>query len=182
VADYSGGLTRIDADTNEVLGHTSIPGNPEAVAGGFGHVWVTNQNGSISILDPQTGAIVGPAITIANDGGDISIGTDSVWVVSLYRQKLARIDPSGRVPATLRTPGQASGVLVTASAVWVSNYDQATVNRVDSNRNAIVATYRVGDKPRGLAEAAGSIWVANQAGNSVSRITESRWWAVSQFS
>jgi streptogramin lyase len=171
VADYSGGLTRIDADTNAVLGHTTIRGNPEAVAVGFGRVWVTNQNGSISTLDPQTGAIDGPAITIANDVDDLSIGTDAVWAVSLYGKTLARIDPSGRVTATVRTRGQASGVLVTASAVWLSNYDEATVNRLDPTRNAIVATYRVGEQPRGLAEAAGSIWVANQASNSVSRIT-----------
>jgi streptogramin lyase len=133
---------------------------------------VTSQDGTITTLDPRTGAADGGPIAIADDVDDVFISADAVWAVSLYGKTLARIDPTTRrVAATQRTPGEASGVLAAAGSIWVSNYDLGTVTRFDPSTLALVKTYRVGTQPRGLAAAGGSVWVANQRSNSVSRIT-----------
>jgi outer membrane protein assembly factor BamB len=172
VADYTGGLWRINAATNTVLGRTSLPGQPEAVAVGFGRVWVSNGNGTVTTLDPTTGTVVGAPIAVGSDADALSLTSDSIWAVALYGQTLARIDPaSGQVVTRVHTPGQASGVLATGGSVYVSSYDAASVSRYDVAAARFAKTYRVGRKPRSLAEAAGAIWVANQSSNSLSRIS-----------
>jgi virginiamycin B lyase len=172
VADYSGGLTRVDAATNSVLGRTPLAGSPEAVAIGFGRVWVANGDGTVSTLDPATGAVQGAPLVVGADVDDVSIGSDAVWAVALYGQRLARIDPASRTIVSMyATAGQPSGVLATGGAVWLSYYDRDTVARFDPALGRVAKTYRVGMQPRSLVEAAGAIWVANQRSGSISRIT-----------
>jgi DNA-binding beta-propeller fold protein YncE len=172
VADYMGGLWRVATATNQVLGRTQFPGRAEAVAVGFGRVWVTNELGTVSALDPATGAVVGSPISVGSDADGVSVSPHGVWAVALYGRTLVRIDPSTlQVVMRIRTPGQASGVLAAGGSVWVSNYDLATVSRFDVASGKFVRSYRVGKQPRGLAEAGGAIWVANQSSNSVSSIT-----------
>ena len=155
-----------------MLGRTSLSDRPEAVAAGFGRIWVTNENGTVTTLDPVTGAVVGSPILVGADADGISLTDDAVWAVALYGRTLVRIDPAtSRVITRVKTPGQASGVLATGGSVWVSSYDLGTVSRFDVARGRFVKTYRVGKQPRGLAEAGGAIWVANQSSNSVSRIS-----------
>ena len=92
--------------------------------------------------------------------------------MALYGRRLVRIDPATRqVVASVRTQGQASGVLATDDSIWVSNYDQGTVSRFSPALDRRLHTYRVGAEPRSLAAAGGRIWVANQASGSVSAIT-----------
>jgi streptogramin lyase len=135
---------------------------------------VTNEDGTISTLDPVTGAVEGAPIAVGEDVDDVSVGADSVWAVALYGKTLARIDPMSRVVVgRTSTAGEPSGVLASGNSVWLSSYDKGTVARFNPSRSRVVRTYRVGRLPRGLAEAAGSIWVANQGSDSVSRITPS---------
>ena len=54
---------------------------------------------------------------------------------------------------------------VAAGSVWVGNYNQGTLVRIDPATLAITARYRVGGQPRQLAV---SLWVANHG--TVSRI------------
>ena len=132
----------------------------------------TNQNGTVSTLDPVTGVETNAPIAVGADTDGVSVAGDAVWVVALYGKMLARIDPTSRqVVSRTPTPGQLSGVLATGDSVWVSNYDLGTVSRFDPSSRRFVKMYRVGLQPRALAQAAGAVWVANQAGNSVSRIT-----------
>jgi hypothetical protein len=112
VADYMGGLWRVATATNQVLGRTQLPGRAEAV--GFGRVWVTNELGTVSTLDPASGAVLGDPIPVGADADGVSITSDAVWAVALYGQTLARIDPAsrtvGRAGQDARTGlGRASG-------------------------------------------------------------------------
>jgi hypothetical protein len=149
---------------------TRVGAAPLNVIAAGGTLWSENYgDGTISALDAGTRGVRSIAVggqPVANGGG---------WVVALYGKVLARIDPASRQVVTrIPTPGQASGVLATADAVWFANYDLGTVSRVSRESSRVVRTYRVGRQPRGIAESAGAIWVANQASNSGSRITPSR--------
>lgn len=107
---------------------------------------MTNENGTVTTLDPVTGAVVGSAVEVGPDADGISLSSDAVWAVALYGQTLVRIDPAtSQVVTRVKTPGQASGVLAAGGSVWVSNYDRATVSRFDVARGRFVKSYRVGN-------------------------------------
>lgn len=171
VADYSGGLVRVDARTMKRLGRTALPGQPEAVAVGFGSVWVSNGNGTINTVNPSSGAIVGRAIQVGADVDDVTTTSNAVWAVSLYGQRLVRINPrTRRITRSIRLRGEGSGLLVRQGSAWVANYDLGTVSRFSARTGSLERSYKVGSEPRGLAVAAGSVWVANQGSDSVSRV------------
>jgi YVTN family beta-propeller protein len=73
----------------------------------------------------------------------------------------------------LRAGSKPCGILGAAGSMWVSNFGDATVVRLDP-----VSGLRLGDpvptgaSPCGMAEGAGSIWTSDYAGNSATRIDE----------
>jgi YVTN family beta-propeller protein len=48
-------------------------------------------------------------------------------------------------------------------SVWVTNYDDGTVSRVDPATNEVVATIEVGRHPDHIAAGEGGVWVAVHA-------------------
>jgi len=54
--------------------------------------------------------------------------------------------------------------------IWVTNYNENSVSKIDIVTNEVVATVPVGTNPRGAAFDGAHIWVANSGDNSVSKI------------
>jgi YVTN family beta-propeller protein len=48
-------------------------------------------------------------------------------------------------------------------SVWVANYEDGTLSRIDSRNGSVVKTIRVGDHPVTLATGLGQVWVAVRA-------------------
>jgi len=65
-------------------------------------------------------------------------------------------------------------VAVGAGAIWVTNFGDGTVSRIDPQTNRVVATIPVGRGPTGVAVGEGAVWVANTADKTVSRIDPER--------
>jgi virginiamycin B lyase len=92
--------------------------------------------------------------------------------------------PAG--PAPTRSPAAASSaadhrvrvavgagpkdVIYALGSLWVTNFNDGTVSRVDPVAARVVATIPVGQGPITALEAGNAIWVANYLGGSVSRI------------
>ena len=55
-------------------------------------------------------------------------------------------------------------------AVWVSNYHDDTLSRIDPSTNQVVQTVRVGSGPGFLLETASAIGCSNETGKSLSRL------------
>jgi YVTN family beta-propeller protein len=55
-------------------------------------------------------------------------------------------------------------------SVWVANYGNATLSRVDPKTNRVTGTVNVGAEPCGLAAGAGSIWVDGYGTDTVERV------------
>lgn len=77
---------------------------------------------------------------------------------------------SGRIVAQVRVGARPDGIGYAENAVWVANYTDGTVSRIDPRTRTVVQTIEVGAAPSGLAVGFGSVWVANSGARSVSRI------------
>jgi DNA-binding beta-propeller fold protein YncE len=153
-----------------------VGGAPVAVALGAGGVWVLAGDAAgerLLELDPATGA-VRASIALAPGGtenGGLAIGDGALWAAS--GAVLYRIDPSLRaVAARIEVGAEATSVLVTAPAVWVTRATGrlGRLVRVDPRSDRVVARIAMGGGPIAAAAAFGSIWVANSSPSSVMRV------------
>jgi YVTN family beta-propeller protein len=138
-------LSRIDPTTNTVLSVSAVvlPGDtfPEGIATGFGSIWVS----TVTFDDPGTGFLAGSVVRLDPRSGSV-VGSPI---------------PVGR---------EAMAIAVSPEAVWVSNYVDGTVSRIDPTTNQVTATISLGGHPVGIAAGYGSIWVADDNDGKVSRI------------
>jgi YVTN family beta-propeller protein len=132
---------------------------PALVRGGPGprRRWLAA--GAVAVI-----ALTVTALLVGATGGSVArlstIAADSVGVISPARGAVTADVPVGSSP---------SGVAAGAGSVWVSNYDDNTVSRIDPATHAM-QTIQVGSTPSGIAVGAGAVWVANNFGGTVSRI------------
>ncbi|MFL6030620.1 MAG: BTAD domain-containing putative transcriptional regulator, partial [Gaiellaceae bacterium] len=143
-----------------------------ALAFGAHAVWVVNSAGTVSRLDPATGAVA-PSIVVGEEPSAIAIAAGAVWVANHRDGTVTRIDPLGasRAVTTTITVGDGpAAVAGNADAVWVANELGDTVSRIDPETNTVTATIPVGRRPSAIAVGRGAVWVANAGDGTVSRI------------
>lgn len=165
-----GTVSRIEAGSGRAELTTGFPRpsevgqGPLAIAAGEGAVWVAAADGTVTRIDPGTGAA--RAVARVSDPGGIAAGGGSVWVTSRAGRTLTRIDPrTGRVAGPPVRVGEAPGdVAVGGGSVWVANAEAATVSRVDARSGRRDGeAIRVGDEEGqalALTYGAGAVWVA----------------------
>jgi YVTN family beta-propeller protein len=126
-------LFKIDPTTNRVIGRMKLPATaiPSGVAVGVGAVWVAN------LLDDTVLRIEG------------RLQSDSSLSQWETLEVVARI-PVGQGP---------SDIAVGEGAVWVANYLDGTVSRIDPATNAVAEAFPVGRWPDHVAVGEGSVWV-----------------------
>jgi YVTN family beta-propeller protein len=104
------------------------------------------------------------ALVLASSGGGgaplIVIAGNSVGGISAGRGAISAVVPVGSSP---------SSVAAGEGAVWVANYSDDTVSRIDPVTHA-VQTIPAGSTPSGIAVGAGAVWVANNFSGTVSWI------------
>lgn len=158
---------------------------PEQVALTPTGAWVTNgYDQSVSRIDPTSNTVLSvvplvlPGITLPVG---ITTGFGSVWVslttydaggTAVLPGSVVRLDPTtGAVQGSPIVVGRGDD-FITASpeAIWVSNYLDGTISRIDPATNQVVATITVGGSPFGMTAGFGSLWVANEGDGKVFRI------------
>ena len=81
------------------------------------------------------------------------------------------ISPSGgAITATVPVGSSPSSVAAGDGAVWVANYNDDTVSRIDQATHSVEETIQGVSTPSGIAVGAGGVWVANTFAGTVSRI------------
>lgn len=173
-------VSKVDVKSRTVVATRSPDISIAGLAAGAGGLWVGDtRRQKLVRLDPdlQGGnrtAQVGPAeqdtigSSIANP---VAVGEGAVWVGRGYGA-LARVDPRtvevvDDVPVGNDPVAAATG----AGAVWVVDYDDGTLARVDpQSANAVAWTTQVGQAPVALALGEESVWVASSQSDSVSRV------------
>jgi YVTN family beta-propeller protein len=121
------------------IGHEATFEGPEQVVAGLRAVWVSHPGqDTVSRIDPRTN-MVAARISLPRNANpfNLAVGAGSIW--ALGPKQLFRIDPkSDRVIASIRI-GKHSGsdyhglrsVAVADGAVWVTDGDADTVDRID---------------------------------------------------
>jgi YVTN family beta-propeller protein len=135
---------------------------------GDGAVWVVDASQTLGRVSPRSGRVTGSTqlgvIPVA-----VKFGYGAVWIglPDPNRPMLAlwRVDPKTvRVTQTIGL-GPAHEYLATldvalgAGSVWVTNYEEGTLVRVDPNSLDVIAKIKIGSHPYGITVGAGRVWV-----------------------
>lgn len=165
-ANPSGGITRLDAESGNVLGTLELPGaSPYGVAATPQAVWATDAGGDrVWRLDPRTGDIK-DTVRVATGPTGIAYAGDSVWVASPNAGTVTRLDAAtGARRGTVNVP-TANSVVGNPSSVWVGG---SALVRIDSQTGK--ETGRIATPGVVTAQALGSGWVwAHQVGGGLVR-------------
>ena len=174
----------VRVDTGAATSPIAVGPGPEDLVAGLGAVWTANKgcvdpsnpcpgNGSVSRVDPATGAVT--TIPLGKEPRYVTAGASSVWATSFFSDTLSRLDPvTGSVTNVVPAPKGPGGVAEAFGSVWVAGYDNGEVWRYDPATLAVTAKIPgVGPGLEDLKAGPDAIWTANSSGASISRIDPS---------
>jgi virginiamycin B lyase len=128
------------------------------------------------IPKPKPPAIgtVAASIALPESVSSLAAGEGVVWVASL-NGNVFRVDPrANAVTATVQgAPNQeyAPWIAAGGGALWISNFTDSTVWRVDAATGVHTATIHVSPAPEGIGVTAGGVWVATHHGDPTGSLT-----------
>jgi streptogramin lyase len=129
-------VLRINPATNLVEKVIDVAARPQSLAVGAASIWVLcEKDGTVDRIDPKINK-VSKSIELDVPGakGAIAFGEGSVWVTQAGFP-LTRIDPqSETVAQQFFGPGGGGAILTTPGAIWLSNPETGTLQRVDPKR------------------------------------------------
>jgi YVTN family beta-propeller protein len=164
-------LLKIDPRTGAVLGGVRSLGCCKElldVEVGAGAVWVVDLFEHVTRISPTT--VQGTSSTnLGAIATALTVGYGSVWIAapeySSGRLVLWRVDPQtvrvaqtidvGKARSYLETLALAAG----AGSIWLTNYADGTLLRIDPTTGTVAATIHIGGHPRGVTVGAGRVWV-----------------------
>ena len=161
-----------------VVARVEVPGNPQRLAFGFGTVWVTNSNGTVSRIDPASDQVVAtiPLPRAGRRPEAIATGAGMVWVAAsagmVWRIDPARNQVVGQVD-TGRLLYKPIGLAVQDDAVWVvccanaapGRHPDGKLIRIDPAAGRVAARIAVRGDPFAVATEPGAVWVATAPGS-----------------
>jgi YVTN family beta-propeller protein len=135
---------------------------PTSVRFGPGGLWVTRDDGRLSLVDPRSNRV-----TLTTRTGRFPVGVafadDAVWVANSQDDTVSRLDArTGRRMQTVRVGDSPDDVAVGAAADWVANGLDRTVTRLDPATGRVTAVVDVGPPPVGvrtIAAGGDGVWV-----------------------
>jgi serine/threonine-protein kinase len=169
-------LTRIDAETDEVIGPAlDLPEGVAAVAVGGGSVWVTDaKTGQLLRVDDESGAVT-QRIEVGGHPGPLVYGGGRVWVADTRGAGITAVNAKGgRVVRRHLGPHTAPLRLATgAGSLWISSAATGQVHHIGLGAFAIGKSIPAGRHPAGITVADGLVWVADARSGSVIRLDPS---------
>jgi hypothetical protein len=167
-------VVRLRASTGTQIGPPiAMIGEPRAVDAGEGAVWVAEQSpwgaDNLVEIDPHTATVVG-RLPVPEGINDIRAANGAVWVLGRHKPVLIKVSaPTRQRIVTLKMGRHAERVDVAAGFVWVTDYGDDAVTRVDPKGPKMVST-DVPGRPYGLRARDDGVWVACYGDQSVVRI------------
>jgi YVTN family beta-propeller protein len=176
-------LSLIDPKTRKVIKTIGLPVTPTALAVGGGAVWI-GYNGCDTMCQAYAGTqprIFGPAKLIKFDpskgkilwtrqvgkGGsgsvELTFAHESIWVSNENSWAVKRTDSeTGAVQTTITEQlAGPKGLAAAADGVWVIDYPDSWVARIDPDTNQVEHTIPI-DQPYAIGVGGAGIWVSNR--------------------
>ncbi len=147
-----------------------IGGQPQDAVAAGGSLWVTDFEGAVIRVDPETRRVIARIDVEGNPAG-IAAGAGGVWVASPDTTPngslLSRIDPrSGRVVERVEVSGYVQAVAVGAGGVWLIDWHRPRLERIDAVSHEVTA--RVAFPTAGsLAARDDALWALGDEGTVV---------------
>lgn len=142
---------------------------------GLGYIYNSElSNGRIRQMNVETGALIKTIDTPRATYGLAVEGTTQVVWLGVWEQygAVLKVDFKNSTNTLYQNPqwgktGRTRGVAIDNDGfVWVANFDQNKVGKLDPTTNTWVASYAVGSGPIGVAiDSNDKVWTANSGGN-----------------
>ena len=130
-----------------------------------GAVWLMNDLG-LHRIDASSGKVgppVGPSIAaVCESSKDLVVAFGSAWL-ACKEGKVVRIDVSSGKATSIATGLGAHTFTVTDNSVWVTNYQEHSVSRIDPKTNQVTTIEGVGSGV-GITSGGGYVWTAATSG------------------
>ena len=127
-----------------------------------GSVWmVTDENGSLVRIDPDTNAVVAE-VTIPNGASAIAVSGDALWILSKSKSVVSRVNGyTNVVEETVKVGASPLAVTAGEGSIWVLNGD-GSVSRIDPKTNKVTETIKTGatGTTGAIAVGEGSVWIS----------------------
>lgn len=178
VANYqAASVYRIDPRTNRVHGTFAVGNEPEGIAIADGTVWVTNQlDGTLSRLSQRTGRPTGKPVVVGGEPIYVIAAGSRLWLTNSDegRQTFHRVEVrdarTGRLLRERSFGHEPFRPLLAFGSLWVTDYHDGVVFRLDPDTLATQARLRVGRNPDAVYADRGSVWLDNDGAASLTRI------------
>jgi ABC-type transport system substrate-binding protein/DNA-binding SARP family transcriptional activator len=170
-----GSLLRIDPSVDRVTQRISLGGAPAAaLAFGDRKLWVADPTDeSVLVFDPLSGSPE-RTIPLTLHPTALAFAAGALWVADYDADSVAEIDPrSGQPLVTVPNVGSGPAALAVdprTSTVWVANFLDSSVSRINSDTGQLAAAIPVGSGPTALALAGSTLWVANEYSQTITPI------------
>jgi YVTN family beta-propeller protein len=161
VSSADGNVHRVELGRAHAARAIPVGVKVTAIAAGEGALWVASEEaGTVTRLNPRTGAIVAP-VNVGNAPGALAVGEGAVWVVNRADGTVSRIDPdTNSVSWSVGVGPDPTAVAVGEGAAWVAGGEDGTVARVDPDGRRKAQRFKTGSSPSALAVSGGSVWTA----------------------
>jgi YVTN family beta-propeller protein len=155
-------VLRIDPSTNEISGTVTATG-PNSIAVARDFVYVANEDGTLTQINPKT-------LAISNASGmgnrSVAVGESAIWTVG--DRGLVHENRQGSVVRRVSQAGFSPfAVVAGGGAVWVLDYKLQSLWRIDPRTDDLRGRIRLGFTPGGLAFGQGRVWVTDNSGDAV---------------
>jgi streptogramin lyase len=152
----------------------AIGGAPLRVVADDEAIWVTSEpDGTLTRLDPASGARVGKPLQLDAGISGVAVGAGSVWVSDPVRGEVLRVDPQagGRLAERIEVGGNPGPIAFGGGRVWVADEAGAGITAINARGSRV---YRRGLGPQAtplrLGVGAGGLWVSSASTGNVRRI------------
>lgn len=170
-------LSRIDPDTNSVVGEMRLPVGCRGLLFAETSIWIAcpNEN-KVYRINPATNVLMNE-VEVSSQPEALASGEGSIWVLCKKDGKVDRIDPKTNKVAKsidLGVPGVGGNIAVGEGSVWVTmtGFPLTRINPA-AEKEAVVQQF-VGTGGGAITTSTGAIWLSNVAQGTVWKIDPRR--------
>jgi YVTN family beta-propeller protein len=128
---------------------------------GLGAIWISDRaDNTVSEVVPRSMKVAGTAAVV--DPGAVTAGDGKVWVTDEIHGQLWYLVPErlNLVQPPVAVGNRPAGVAFGYGFVWVANYGDGTVSKVDPTTKRVIKRIKVGAHVSSIAAGAGKVWVS----------------------